>query len=268
VAFLFGTEECVKTCFIESTDHIRLAYDCCGSGPGLLLLHGMPQGRRGWHEFGYVERLCPYFTVVTLDLRGHGESEGPEDSAAYALDHFVADVHEVARCCQLDRFSLWGFSFGGTLGLHLAARSARVQRAVIAGSHFGCALTEEVLAPAVAQAKAIALARAEGHLGALGLSPASRALAERLNISAQLACLRALPGWPPIEPQEIRCPMLIYVGSDDEPIASRLEQRRAEIEAAGITLQTLASLTHQQEVSAIETVLPPVLEFLSGKAAS
>lgn len=258
----------MNTRFIESTDHIRLAYDCCGSGPGLLLLHGMPQGRRQWHELGYVERLCPYFTVVTLDLRGHGESEGPEHSAAYSLDQFIADVHQVARCSQLDRFSLWGFSFGGTLGLHLAARSAHVQRAVIAGSHFGRALTEEVLAPALAQAEAVAHARAEGQLDALGLSPASRALAERLNIPAQLACLRALPAWPPVEPQEIRCSTLVYTGSADEPIAATLEQHRAEMEAAGITLQTFATLTHQQELSAIETVLPPVLEFLSSKTAS
>lgn len=258
----------MNTQFVESTDHIRLAYDRCGSGPGLLLLHGMPQGRQQWHEPGYVEQLRPYFTVVTLDLRAHGESDGPEHPSAYSLEQFIADVHQVAHHCHLDRFSLWGFSFGGTLALHMAARSPRVQRAVIAGSHFGQALTEETLAPAIAQAEVVARAKAEGRLDALGLSPASRALAERLNIPAQLACLRSLPTWPPVEPQEIRCPTLIYVGSADEPIASTLEQQRAEIEAAGISLQTFANLTHQQALSAIETVLPPVLAFLRNVAPS
>lgn len=258
----------LETQFAESTDHIRLAYDRCGSGPGLILLHGMPQGRRQWHELGYVERLRPRFTVVTLDLRGHGESDGPAYSSAYALDQLIADVHRVAQCCQLDRFHVWGFSFGGTLALHLAARSTHVRRAVIAGSHFGRALTEVVLAPALAQAEMVARARAEERLDALGLSPASRALAEQLNIPAQLACLRALPGWPPVEPWEVRCPTLVYTGIADEPIATALEQRRVEIEAAGISLRTFPDVTHQQELSAIETVLPPVLAFLSGEPAS
>ncbi len=257
----------MKTRYGQSTDGIRLAYDLCGSGPGLLLLHGLPQGRQQWHELGYVERLRPYFTVVTLDLRGCGESDGPADSAAYTLEQFIADVHLVARHCHLERFSLWGFSFGGALGLHLAARSERVERAVIAGSHFGRALTEAFLAPAIAQAETVARARAEGSLDALGLSPAARALAEQLNIPAQLACLRALPAWPPVEPEQIRCPTLVYVGAEDEPIASTLAARQAEIRAAGITLQTFTDLTHQQELSAIETVLPAVLAFLNGETS-
>jgi pimeloyl-ACP methyl ester carboxylesterase len=255
----------LKTQYIQSTDGIRLAYDRCGSGPGLLLLHGLPLGRRHWHELGYVERLRSFFTVVTLDLRGSGESDGPTDSAAYTLEQMMADVQQVALACELERFSLWGFSFGDALGLHLAARSPSVQRAVIAGSHFGRALTEEALAPAVAQAEAVARARAEGRLDTLGLSPASRALAEQLNIPAQLACLRALPTWPPVAAQEIRCPTLVYAGSQDEPIASTLEARRAEIEAAGIELRVFANLTHQQELSAIEMVLPLVLAFLRGE---
>jgi pimeloyl-ACP methyl ester carboxylesterase len=252
----------LRTEYVQATDGIRLAYDLCGSGPGLLLLHGLPQGRQQWHALGYVERLRPYFTVVTLDLRGCGESDGPADAAAYSLEQFIADVHLVARRCHLERFSLWGFSFGGTLGMHLAARSAQVQQAVIAGSHFGRALTEAVLAPAIAQAEAVARARAEGSLDALNLSPASRALAEQLNIPAQLACLRALPAWPPVEPEQIRCPTLVYVGTEDEPIASTLASQRAEMETAGIILQTFANLTHQQELSAIDTVLPPILAFL------
>lgn len=129
-------------------------------------------------------------------------------------------------------------------------------------------VSEAFLAPAVVQAEAVARARAEERLDALGLSLASRALAERLNIPAQLACLRALPSWPPVEPWEIRCPTLIYVGTADEPIASALEQRRGDIEAGGISLRTFAGLTHQQELSDIEVVLPPVLEFLTGKAVS
>jgi pimeloyl-ACP methyl ester carboxylesterase len=257
----------LKTQYVQSADGIRLAYDLCGLGPGLLLLHGLPIGRQHWHDLGYVERLRPYFTVVTLDLRGCGESDGPLDSAAYTLEQFMADVHLVAQRCHLERFSLWGFSFGGALALHLAARSERVERAVIAGSHFGRALTEEFLAPAIAQAEAIARARAEGSLDALGLSPAARALAEQLNIPAQLACLRALPAWPPVEPTELRCPTLVCVGAEDEPIASTLAARRAEMEAAGITLQTFAGLTHQQELSAIETALPPVLAFLRSGAS-
>ncbi|HEX5504125.1 MAG TPA: alpha/beta hydrolase [Thermomicrobiales bacterium] len=254
----------METRFVHADDGTRLAYDCQGDGPGLLLLHGMPEGRRQWHDLGYVARLRPHFTVVTPDVRGFGESDTPATPDAYAVEILLADVARVAAACRLERFAVWGYSFGAILGLHLAARSPLVTRAVIAGTHFGRAMTAEVVARSVAQAEEVARAKDAGRLDALPLTPAQRAVAARIDIPAHIACLRAMAAWPPIAPRELHCPAFVYAGAADAEIAGALEAQRAEIAAAGIALHVFADLTHDGELRAVDTILPPALEFLRG----
>ncbi len=47
-----------------------------GAGPPLLLLHGYPQSHVAWHKV--APRLAEAFTLVIPDLRGYGDSAGPE----------------------------------------------------------------------------------------------------------------------------------------------------------------------------------------------
>ena len=64
-----------KTHFVTSKDGTRIAYDVAGSGPAVILLHGGGQNRQAWHGTGYVDRLAKEFTVITIDIRGNGESD-------------------------------------------------------------------------------------------------------------------------------------------------------------------------------------------------
>ena len=64
----------MTTLFATSPDSTRLAFDVTGDGPPLLLLHGGGGSRLEWHAAGYVDRLREEFTVISMDLRGHGES--------------------------------------------------------------------------------------------------------------------------------------------------------------------------------------------------
>jgi len=66
-----GTEEgqLYHPLFAISPDSTRIAYDRCGSGPALVLLHGGGGSRQEWHQVGYVHRLRDHFTVISLDLR-------------------------------------------------------------------------------------------------------------------------------------------------------------------------------------------------------
>ena len=41
-----------------------------GEGPGLFLIHGIGAAEDAWRFI--VPKLSEYFTVVTYDLRGHG----------------------------------------------------------------------------------------------------------------------------------------------------------------------------------------------------
>ena len=113
----------MNTLFANSPDGTRVVYDWCGAGPAVVLLQGGGGNRQEWHAAGYVRRLWDSFTVITLDLRGHGESGKPTDPADYTTGKMGQDVLAVADACGVERFSLWGMSFGAKLSRYLAIQS-------------------------------------------------------------------------------------------------------------------------------------------------
>jgi pimeloyl-ACP methyl ester carboxylesterase len=129
----------MTTSFVVSKDGTRIAFDVSGKGPAVVLLHGGGQSRRVWHEAGYVRRLVNQFTVITMDLRGHGESDKPTSVDAYAVDRLTDDILAVADAAHVARFAVWGYSYGGNIARYLPARSDRVSKLVIVGIPFGAA---------------------------------------------------------------------------------------------------------------------------------
>ncbi len=98
----------MKTQHITSLDNVRIAYDQNGAGPAIILLHGGGSDRQVWHNTGYVERLQENFKVITLDLRGHGESDLPTDPADYSINKMGQDILTVADACgAIAIFLLW-----------------------------------------------------------------------------------------------------------------------------------------------------------------
>ena len=127
----------MNTLFATSPDGLQIAYDRSGSGPAVILLHGGGGNRQEWHIAGYVERLQEYFTVITVDLRGHGESSAPTDPAAYTTGKMAGDILAVADACGFERFTVWGMSFGSNFGRYLAVQSERVAKIVLMGTKMG-----------------------------------------------------------------------------------------------------------------------------------
>lgn len=122
---------------VNSADGTKITYDVTGSGPVVLLLHGGGQTGKSWAERGYVDKLKERFTVVTMDLRGNGESGRPSGPDAYALDKHLQDIAAVADAAKAPRFHIWGYGHGATIGRYLAARSDRVISAVLVSANFG-----------------------------------------------------------------------------------------------------------------------------------
>ncbi|MBK7952351.1 MAG: alpha/beta hydrolase [Deltaproteobacteria bacterium] len=95
---------------------VELAADVRGpeSGPPVLLLHGGGQTRHAWAHTA-TALANEGWRAIALDLRGHGDSDWPENGD-YGPDHFAADLHAVVG--QLgERPAVVGASLGGMMAL-------------------------------------------------------------------------------------------------------------------------------------------------------
>ena len=95
---------------------IRIHYEVEGEGRPLILLHGNGEDMSIFDVA--VEELKDFFTVVTVDTRGHGSSQAPEE---YHYADMAEDVHELIEKLGLVRPVLFGYSDGGIAGLILAS---------------------------------------------------------------------------------------------------------------------------------------------------
>ncbi len=132
----------MDTSFAISPDGTCIAYDVTGEGSALMLLHGGGHSRQNWHDVGYVERLKNDYKVITIDIRGNGESDKRIDPTDYTIEKLCQDILAVADACSVERFSIWGFSYGGNIGRYLAAQSDRVEKLIIMGIPFGLGASE------------------------------------------------------------------------------------------------------------------------------
>ncbi len=254
----------MDTRFITAGDGTRIAYDVQGTGPALILLHGGEQNRHYWHNLGYVSRLTPTYQVITIDIRGNGESDKPEDPAFYAHDRHMQDVLAVADACAVGQFALWGFSYGGSIGRYLAAQPDRAQAFVMMGIAFGAAASGE-FRTRVEQLRAywapIVRAHHEGTLDLATLSAADQAEYQRNTIPLTVAWLGAMLDWPAIEPHDLRCPTLWLVGSENAPAMASVQAYHAVLPASIVQTQIVDGLNHRQELTEIDTVLPMMRAF-------
>jgi pimeloyl-ACP methyl ester carboxylesterase len=252
-----------ETRFVKSADHVRIAYDVSGEGPALLLLHGgFIQNRKCWHEAGYVDRLSKEYRVIAIDLRGHGESDRPITPEAYALDNLIEDIRAVLAACNVNRFYLWGYSLGGTLGLQIASRVKEAMAAILVGVWFGKLFPLEVAAMVISRIKAVEKARVEGVFDKMEMTPLEKDLFSRVDLDFYKAISLALPTYPPVEPAQLLCPVLIVAGTANQLAFSKLKEREDEIRTAGARVRFFDGLDHAGELSEIDTVLPECLSFL------
>ena len=113
---------------------VRISYEAVGEGRPLVLLHGWCGDRSWWIEPGYVAALRSDHRLLNVDIRGHGASDKPHEAAAYTGDTLTGDVFAVADAEGLDRFAVWGQSYGGRIAwMAAAAAPERVAAIVTSG---------------------------------------------------------------------------------------------------------------------------------------
>jgi pimeloyl-ACP methyl ester carboxylesterase len=87
-----------------------------GPGPALVLAHGLNNNAWGWARV--APALATIRDVISVSLRGHGDSSAPE--TGYGLDDTTGDLLALLDRLGLDRVDLGGHSWGGKVVTHLA----------------------------------------------------------------------------------------------------------------------------------------------------
>jgi pimeloyl-ACP methyl ester carboxylesterase len=261
-----GAPAAIKPLIATSPDGTKIAYEKTGTGPALMLVHGGGQTRRSWNDIGYVERLSKSFTVITVDVRGNGNSDRPTTAADYALDKVLADLLAVADAASAPRFHLWGFGHGASIGRHLAAQSDRVISAVLVGMDMGPTLSGAVKDAILGmRAKWQPLLDAQ-KAGTLDLKQFSYGDREAWNngVAISAVALGALAEYPPLEPAAIQVPTLWLVGAADTSAMENAKQYQGKLAGTKVTFKELSGLSYSDSFAKADPVLAEVEPFLKG----
>lgn len=91
----------------------RRAYRIAGSGPALLLLHGIGDNSSTWNEI--IPHLAKSFTVIAPDLLGHGLSDKPR--ADYSIAAYANGMRDLLSVLEIERVTVIGHSLGGGVAM-------------------------------------------------------------------------------------------------------------------------------------------------------
>jgi pimeloyl-ACP methyl ester carboxylesterase len=106
----------------------RRAYRKLGSGPALLLLHGLGCDHTTWDPV--VEQLAKRYTVIAPDFLGHGRSAKPR--ADYSLGGYANGMRDLLTILGIDKVTVVGHSFGGGVAMQFAYQfPERTERLVL-----------------------------------------------------------------------------------------------------------------------------------------
>ncbi len=104
--------------------------------PNLILLHGFMGSGELFH--GLIDSLTPFSNPITVDLLGHGETEGAELHYRFSTKEQVADLIKLISEQLSSPVFLYGYSMGARLALQLALlRPDLVQGLVLESGTFG-----------------------------------------------------------------------------------------------------------------------------------
>ena len=114
---------------------VQIRYVEKGSGQPIVLIHGYTSYiERSWVENGVFDNLAKDYRVIALDLRAHGKSGKPHDSAQYGAQ-VSQDIVRLLDYLRIPRAHIIGYSYGGaTTAKLLTTNPERFVTAIIGGS--------------------------------------------------------------------------------------------------------------------------------------
>lgn len=243
----------------------QIHYEVAGAGFPLVLLHGLPLTEASWGLAGYLDELTARYRCITVDARGAGGSDRPHIPASHCLDLHVGDVLAVLENEQIRECAVWGFSWGGMVGIALAAtHPERVRCLVLTGASD---MSPDTLED-IAEQKIVPKTHAGGMPAMLAdwadkedppLPAWFRDMILEYDARAWLAARYARWSWPDVPGDHITAPTLVIVGSREDPDGSA-SMWAAEL--ADGQCVTLPDRTHCGTFLATSASLSAALPFL------
>ncbi len=109
----------------------RRAFRIAGSGPVILLIHGIGDNSTTWETV--QAKLAQRFTVIAVDLLGHGQSDKPR--ADYSIAAYANGMRDLLSVLDIERATVIGHSLGGGVAMQFAYQFPQlVERLVLVGA--------------------------------------------------------------------------------------------------------------------------------------
>lgn len=245
---------------------VNIYYEVHGSGPVILLTHGYSATAQMWK--GQIEPLTKKHTLVTWDMRGHGQSDYPADQSAYSEEATVGDMAAILDAVGAKKAIVGGLSLGGYMSLAFyRVHPERVNALLIidTGPGFKKDDAREVWnkrasetgdrydKEGLAVLKSGSAERAYAvHRSADGLARAARGMLAQKNS----AVIESLPN--------IKVPSIVIVGSNDTPFLAASDYMAAKI--PGCKKAVIPDAGHAANIDQPKAFNEAVLGFIGGLA--
>ncbi|QHT71275.1 alpha/beta hydrolase [Rhodocytophaga rosea] len=117
-----------------SFDSTRIYYEVQGTGKPVVLIHGFIVNSTSWKSSPVYDSLQRNgFQLITLDLRGNGNSDKPHENAKYADNAEIKDIMALAKLLKLKKYDVVGYSRGAIVGAKLMVTDPKVNKVVLGG---------------------------------------------------------------------------------------------------------------------------------------
>ena len=96
-------------------DGVSIFYEARGDGPAILLSHGYGATSQMWAR--QLELLARDHRLIVWDMRGHGQTDSPEDPSCYSEAETVDDMAAILDAEGVESAVIGGLSLGGYMSL-------------------------------------------------------------------------------------------------------------------------------------------------------
>ena len=212
-----------KEKFWVHPDGTKFHYLEMGKGTPVILIHGSGGTAANWMANGLGANLAKTNRVLAIDMRGHGQTVGPDGKRQQRTPNMDLDVLAFMDALKIQKAHIGGFSMGGSITSQIMARAP--ERFITA--HFGGSGVREVpesefakmvpperpgTAPLDAEARRLYEARQAAEAAKAGVNNAAT---DPSQLSTQ-PVPAAVPR-PALDLTKINFPILAVVGEFDQP---------------------------------------------------